>query len=273
MEIALEWWLAYLALGIVVGFFAGLFGIGGGLIMVPVLTFLFTAQHFPPEKTLHLALGTAMACIAFTALSSLRTHHIYTAVNWSVVKHLTPGIVLGTLLGSTLASLAPARPLGIFFALFVFFAATQSLLDVKPKASRSLPGKLGMWAVGGIIGGISSMVSIGGGLMTIPFLTFCNVSLRHAIGTAAAVGFPIAVAGAIGYAANGMMYAAAMPDQLPAHSLGYIYLPALGGIVLTSVLTASLGAKTTHVLPTKVLKKVFAVFLYVLATKMLIGLL
>lgn len=264
----MEWWPIYLLLGAIVGFFAGLLGIGGGLIMVPVLTFIFATQHFPPDRILHIALGTTMAAIIFTSVSSLRIHHAHGAVNWQIVKYITPGIIIGTLGGATLVSALPSRVLSIIFVVFIYYAATQMLLKTIPKPSRTLPGRLGMFGAGSVIGAISSFVAIGGGLLTVPFLSICNVRLQHAIGTAAAVGFPIAVAGAIGYIANGM----AQPQPLPEYSLGYVYLPALGWIVLASTLTAPLGAKTTHIVQTATLKKIFVGLLYLLGTKMLIGL-
>lgn len=264
----MEWWLAYLLLGAVVGFFAGLLGIGGGLIMVPVLTFIFSAQQFPADRILHLALGTSMAAIIFTSASSLRTHHLHGAVNWQVVKYITPGIIIGTLGGATLVSMLPDWVLSIIFVAFIYCAATQMLLKFAPKPSRGLPGKAGMFAAGSAIGAVSSFVAIGGGVLTVPFLTICNVKLQNAIGTAAAVGFPIAVTGAIGYIANGM----AQSQPLPEYSLGYVYLPALGWVVLASTLTALFGAKTTHIAQTATLRKIFVVLLYLLGTRMLIGL-
>lgn len=264
----MEWWPVYLLMGAVVGFFAGLLGMGGGLIMVPLLTSIFSAQHFPPDHILHLALGTTMAAIIFTSVSSLRAHHAYGAVNWQIVKHITPGIIVGTLAGATLVSTLSSEFLSVIFILFIYYAATRMLLKTAPKPSRKLPGRLGMFGAGSIIGAVSSFVAIGGGLLTVPFLSTCNVRLQHAIGTAAAVGFPIAVAGAIGYIVNGL----AQSQPLPEYSLGYVYLPALGGVVLTSTLTAPLGAKITHIVQAATLKKVFVVLLYLLGTKMLIGL-
>jgi uncharacterized membrane protein YfcA len=263
-----EWWLGYLCLGAVVGFFAGLLGIGGGLIMVPVLSFMFYAQNFPPDRILHLALGTSMAAIIFTSISSLRIHHMHRAVNWHIVKYITPGIIVGTLSGATLASSLSSRFLSIFLIVFIYYAATKILLNDIPKPSRQLPGKMGMIAAGGIIGGVSSLVAIGGGLLTVPFLSTCSVRLQHAIGTAAAVGFPIAITGTIGYIANGIVQSHALPE----YSLGYVYLPALGAVVLVSTLTASIGARATHIAQTTTLRRVFVVLLYLLGTKMLIGL-
>lgn len=264
----MDWWAAYLLLGTVVGFFAGLLGIGGGLIMVPVLTFIFNAQQFPPERILHLALGTTMAAIIFTSASSLRTHHLHGAVNWQVVKYITPGIIIGTLAGTTVVSMLPSRILSVIFVVFIYYAATQMLLKITPKPNRTLPGGVGMFAAGSTIGAVSSFVAIGGGLLTVPFLSICNVKLQNAIGTAAAVGFPIAVAGAIGYIANGMWQS----QPLPQYSLGYVYLPALGWVVLASTLTAPLGAKTTHIVRTSTLRKIFVALLYLLGTRMLLGL-
>lgn len=260
-------WAAYLTLGLAAGFVAGLLGVGGGLIIVPVLAFIFTAHHFPEQYVMHLALGTSLASIIFTSISSLRAHHAHGAVNWKVWREITPGVVIGTLLGSVLAAYLSALFLKAFFVVFVFYVGTQMLLDIKPKPSRELPGLPGMFAVGNVIGAVSSLVGIGGGTLSVPFMTWCNIKLHQAIGTSAAIGLPIAVAGAVGYVANGLTV-----NTLPPHSLGFIYLPALGAIVAASILTAPLGAKLAHRLPVKKLKKIFALLLYTLGIRMLIGL-
>ena len=143
----MEWYVAYLLLGTFAGFIAGLFGVGGGLVLVPLLLLMFDAQHFAPEHIMHLALGTSMATIIFTSLASMRKHHQLDAVNWQVVRHITPGILLGTAIGALTASTIPAKSLGIFFALFVYFAAAQILVNKRPHASRQLPGISGMTAV------------------------------------------------------------------------------------------------------------------------------
>lgn len=260
-------WAAYLALGLFAGFVAGLLGVGGGLIIVPVLTFIFAAQHFPDQYVIHLALGTSLASIIFTSISSLRAHHAHGAVNWKIWREVTPGIVSGTLLGSVLAAYLSAYFLKAFFAGFVFYAGTQMLLDIKPKPSRELPGLPGMFAAGNVIGAVSSLVGIGGGTLSVPFMTWCNIKLHQAIGTSAAIGLPIAVAGAVGYIANGLNV-----SGLPPHSLGFVYLPALAAIVAASVLTAPLGAKAAHRLPVAKLKRIFAILLYTLGIRMLISL-
>ena len=260
----MEWVAAYLLLGVFVGFFAGLFGIGGGLVMVPVLLWLFEAQHFPVATLMHLALGTSMATIVFTSLASMHKHHQHGAVNWSVVRRITPGILLGTVLGAGIADAVSARGLSLFFAFFVYFSAAQMLLDLRPHASRQLPGMVGMSLMGAFTGAISSLVSIGGGTVIVPFLIWCNVSLRHAIGTSAAIGFPVALGGTLGY-----IYTGYYQPALPQGSAGFVYLPALVWVALASVITAPLGAKAAHRWPLKWLRRGFACLLLLLATKML----
>lgn len=261
----MTWSLAYIGLGLFTGFFAGMLGIGGGLVMVPVLTMLFAAQPvFPAGDVLHMALGTSTATILFTSLSSLRAHHQHQAVLWKVVLRITPGILFGTVLGTLLASNIDARPLAIFFSGFVCFVALQMVLNLKPKPTRQLPGTAGILATGTGIGAISSVVAIGGGAFTVPFLTWCNVPVRMAIGTSAAVGFPIALGSALGYTFNGYQHAG-----LPPLSLGFIYLPALAWLVPPSMLLAPLGARLAHQLPVVTLKRIFAGLLIILAAKML----
>ena len=174
--------LAYLALGLFSGFCAGLFGVGGGAVIVPILTSLFVAQAFPHQHLLHLALGSSMATIMFTSVSSLRAHHQQDAVLWTVVARIAPGILIGGLLGSQLASHLPTRPLGLVFAIFMCCVAVQMLADLKPQPQRELPGALGTASVGVVIGGVSSLVAIGGGTLSVPFMTWCNVKLQQAIG-------------------------------------------------------------------------------------------
>ncbi len=261
------WFAGYLVLGAVAGFFAGLLGVGGGAIMVPVLALLFAAQNFPAEHLMHLALGTSMAAIVFTSISSLRAHHRHGAVQWPIVRSIAPGILLGTFVGAQLASQIPTRPLAIFFAVFMSYVAFQMLANIKPKPSRQLPGSLGMFAVGNGIGAISALVAIGGGSFSVPFMTWCNIKMHHAIGTSAAIGLPIAVAGTLGYLVGGQG-----ATRLPEGSFGYVYLPALAACVAMSMLTAPLGAKAAHKLPVPILKKIFAGVILLLLTKMVHGL-
>jgi uncharacterized membrane protein YfcA len=262
------WWLAYPLLGVFAGFVAGLFGVGGGLTIVPLLFILFTAQAFPVEHSMHLALGTSMATIVLTSIASMRAHHSHGAVRWDIVKSFAPGLVIGTLSGSFFATWVPTRPLAMMFTAIVYYASVQMMLDFKPKPHRQLPGTAGMVVVGTLIGVVSSLVAAGGGFLTIPFMVFCNVVIHNAVGTSSALGFPIAVAGTVGYILSGLK-----TQGLPEYSLGYIYLPAFIGVVTISFLMAPVGARLAHKLPVKQLKRAFGGFLALLATKMLHGLL
>ncbi len=260
----MEWLLVYLGLGLITGVIAGLLGVGGGLVMVPMLTWAYAHQGFTPEYNIHLALGTSLAVIIPTSISSMRAHHAHAAVDWSLVRRITPGILLGTLIGGGMAVLWPDRNLKMFFIAFLLYAATQMLMGFKPKPTRTLPGWPGLTLAGGVIGLVSSWVGIGGGTMSVPFQTWCNVSLHRAIGTSAAIGLPIASAGMVGYMLSGQAAAG-----LPEGSLGFVYLPALLAIALGSGLTAPFGAKLTHTLPVGKLKKIFAGLLYLLAARMI----
>lgn len=261
-----EFWWAYLALGAFAGFFAGLLGVGGGAIMVPLLTSIFIAEGFPKSEVVHLALGTSMAAIIFTSVSSLRAHHAHGAVLWNVVRGITPGILVGTFGATFVAALLPTRPLTLFFACFIAYVALQMMLNIKPKPHRELPGVLGMNAVGLGIGGVSALVAIGGGSLSVPFMTWCNVKAHNAIGTSAAIGLPIAVAGTFGYLINGWGH-----SGLPPMTLGFVYLPALVLVTVVSTLVAPVGAKLAHRLPVPTLKRVFSGVLVLLVAKMLWG--
>jgi uncharacterized membrane protein YfcA len=264
----MTWWLlGYIALGLFSGFVAGLLGVGGGAVMVPILTMLFAAQGFPQTEVLHLALGTSMATIIFTSISSARAHHAHGAVLWQVVRGIAPGIVVGTLAAAQFAVRVPTRPLAMFFCAFIAYVAVQMMLNIKPKPSRELPGMAGLTGAGLVIGGVSAMVAIGGGSLSVPFMTWCNVQVQKAIATSAAIGFPIAVAGTIGYLIGGYGH-----PGLPSGSVGFIFLPALGCMLVASMLTAPIGARLAHRLPVPTLKKAFAGLLVVLAGKMLYGL-
>ncbi len=258
------WWFAYLVLGAFAGFMAGLLGIGGGAILVPVLVMIFSASGLPAAHVLHLALGTSMAAIVFTAASSLRTHHAHGAICWDVVRAFSPGIVFGTLLGTAIASHVSTRGLAVFFAAFITIVAIQMGLNLKPKAARDLPGSVGLAGVGTGIGVVSALAAIGGGSMTVPYLSWCNVPVHRAIGTSAAVGLPIAISGTIGY-----VWAGWGQRGLPAGSVGYVFLPALAMLVAMSVLTAPVGARLAHRLPVSTLKRLFSVVLVLLSAKML----
>jgi uncharacterized protein len=260
-------WQMFVALpllGVVTGYLAGLLGIGGGMLLVPFLTLIFTLMQFPNEHVVHMAIATSLTTILFTSISSVRAHHQRGAVLWDVVKTLAPGIVVGSLIGAQIAGRVPTRWIALVFAVFVGFSATQMLLDRKPKPSRKMPKPSGMFGTGGLIGLISSFVGAGGGFISVPFMVWCNVKMHNAVATSAALGFPIAAAGTIGYIISGWSI-----TGLPQGAIGFIYLPALIAVAAASVLTAPLGAKTAHSLNVKPLKRIFALLLYALAAYML----
>ncbi len=258
--------LLYLCVGIVSGFLAGLLGIGGGVIIVPMVVFSLNWQGIADEFTMHLALGTSLSCILFTAVSSFRAHHKKGAVHWDVVRRIVFGTITGTFLGSFIAARMGTDLLKGFFIIFLYGMTVQLMSNREPKADRSFPGHVGLFAVGNGIGAVSALLGIGSGTLSVPFMVRCNLSVHHAIGTSAAIGFPIAVAGTLGYIFNGFGN-----TNLPEYSLGYVYLPAVAGIACASVLTAPLGVKLAHRLPMDKLKKVFAILLFLVATRMLSG--
>jgi len=249
-----------LVVGLCTGFLAGLLGIGGGMLMVPFLTFILTAKGFPADYTVKMAVATSLATICLTSLSSVRAHHKRGAVLWPIVRLLTPGILLGSLVGAQFAAALPGKLLGILFAIFVAFSATQMFIDRKPKPSRTLPGRLGTFSMGWVVGMLSSLVGAGGAFVSVPFMTWCNVKIHDAVGTSSALGFPIALAGTLGY-----MWAGQNLPAMPPGSFGFLYLPGLVVISIASICTAPLGARTAHRMDIRPLKKVFASILYVLA--------
>jgi uncharacterized membrane protein YfcA len=257
------WWAAYLGLGLFVGFFAGLLGIGGGMMLVSVLVMAFGAQHLPEDRLVHMAIGTSLASIVLTSLSSIRAHAKRGVVRWDILRQMVPGIVLGTLLGAGVADALPSRQLVVFFLGFMCYSTVQMWLDLKPSPTRQLPGRVGLALAGLVTGTLSAMIGVGGAFITIPLLTACNVPMLNAIGTSAAVGLPIALAGAIGYAWTGLG-----KPGLPAMTLGYIHLPALAGIVIGTFVTVPYGARAAHAWPVKRLKRIFAVLLLILTAKM-----
>jgi len=256
--------LALCAMGIFGGFAAGLLGIGGGMILVPFMTMIFTSLQFPPQLVVHMAIATCLATILFTSISSVRAHHLQGAVRWPIVRLLSPGILAGSWIGPWIAKQMNTTVLALFFGLFVAVAATQMLIPAKPATRRDLPGTAGMFGAGGVIGVLAGLVGAGGGFVSIPFMTWCGVRIHGAVATSAALGFPIALSGTL---AN-MVFGSNAPG-LPAYSLGFVYLPALAVIATASVIMAPLGARTAHRWPVQRLRRVFAFLLYALAIYML----
>ena len=258
--------LVLLLMGCVGGFMAGLLGIGGGMILVPFITMIFSAKGFPPEAIIHMAVATSLGVILFTSMSSVRAHHQHGAVLWRVAALLTPGILLGSWCGPWIAKQMSASGQAVLFCVFLTVSATQMLLAKKSAAhgEHGLPGSGAMFAAGGVIGLVAGLVGAGGGFLSIPFMTWCNVKVHNAVATSAALGFPIALAGTL----SNIYFGWSTPG-LPAYSLGFIYVPALLVIAAASVTLAPLGARTAHRLPVQALRKIFAVVLYCLAAYML----
>ena len=252
-------------LGIATGFLAGLLGIGGGMIMVPFISAILAARGVAPGLSVKMAIATSMATIIFTSVSSVRAHHKKGAVRWDIVKALAPGIVLGAMVASLgVFALLKGASLYFVFAAFVAFSGSQMFLDKKPSPTRQLPGTAGLLGAGGVIGALSGLVGAGGGFVSVPFMTWCNVAIHNAVATSAALGFPIALANVVGYVIAGQGL-----QGVPPYSFGYLWLPALVVIASCSVLMAPLGARAAHALPVKKLKRAFAVVLFTLAIYML----
>lgn len=253
------------ALGLCGGFLAGLLGIGGGMILVPFLTYMLSMHHVAPELAVKMAIATSMGTIVFTSISSVRAHHQRGAVRWDLVRLLAPGIVIGSLLASLgIFAFLKGSFLAVFFGLFVSFSALQMFLDKKPAPTRQMPGTTGQLTAGGGIGLLSGLVGAGGGFISVPFMTWCNIPIHNAVATSAALGFPIALTNGLGYIISGLHV-----DGLPQGAIGYVWLPALFTVASCSVLTAPLGAKAAHRLPVRQLKRVFASLLMILAIYML----
>jgi len=255
--------LLYFPMGALVGFIAGLLGVGGGAILVPAFLVAAHAENFPPEHAMHMALGTSLACILASSFSSARTHLKKGAVHRGVVKGMAPAIFVGSLAGTFLAAQLPAAPLKWIFLSFLVYVAQDLLRKPKPVAHSNLPGATGLMLMGAFIGGFSSLVGIGGASLSVAFLVWCSVGMHEAIGTSAALGVAISLAGTLGYMVNGWG-----ASHLPLGSIGYVYLPAFLGVTLTSYFVAPYGARAAHKLPVQTLRRVFALFLLVVSSRM-----
>lgn len=263
-----EIWLfaVCLGLGAVVGVLAGLLGIGGGLVVVPALVWLLPLAGIGPTLVMHIALATSLASIVLTSGASARNHFRLGNIDVSIVRSLAPGVILGGLGGSVVAEMVPSHMLPKIFAVIVLLLGLQMLASMRFSSQRPLPGGVRLFGSGGLIGVVSSLAGIGGGSLTVPYLSWHGVEMRRAIGCASFSGALIAIAGMAGFIAAGV------GDQnLPLFSIGYVYLPALLGIVLTSMYTTRFGAAWVSRLPTPVLKKIFAIFLLFVSVKMFTG--
>jgi uncharacterized protein len=257
--------LLYLATGAFVGVISGLFGVGGGLIIVPVLFAVFTAQGAPAQYVMHMALATSLATIIITSISSTIAHHRHGAVQWPLVAQLAPGILAGAWLGSGLASALPSNILKPVFGVFELAVALYMFSRVRTRAHQTSLGYVRAIGGGGVIGFISAIVGIGGGTMTVPFLNWHGVRMQQSVATSAAVGFPIAV-----FATAGYIYRGWNIEGLPESTFSYVHLTAFAMIILTSITLAPVGAGLAHRLPEKKLRMLFAGFLLVLGVRMLL---
>ncbi|GAB6140625.1 sulfite exporter TauE/SafE family protein [Methylosoma difficile] len=257
--------IASACLGLVAGLLAGLFGIGGGLVIVPVLAFVFTAHGFPSELIMMMAIATSLATIILTALSSIYTHHRLGAVLWQKVFKLSPGIIVGTAIGAFLAKQLSTDGLKLLLGVFLVYVGLQMALQFQPKQGRKALAGFWDFFAGNVIGLLSAMVGIGGGTLTVPYLLYNQLPMRNAVAISSACGLPIAIIGTLSYTWLGQN-----TPNLPSWSLGYIYLPAVLGISLTSIFTAPVGAWLANKLPAKQLKRYFSILLLVMAVKLLI---
>ena len=257
--------LLYLILGACAGVLAGLFGVGGGLIIVPVLVFSFTAQGFSTEVLTHVAVGTSLATIVFTSLNAVREHHKRGAVRWPIVGWMSVGIILGAALGALTADALKGPVLQKIIGVFAIMMAIQMAFELKPKAQGQVPGKTGLSVAGVVIGWASAIFGIGGGSLTVPFLSAKGVVMQQAVATSSAVGLPIALSGALSFMVVGWSAA-----HLPEGSTGYVYWPALVGIALTSMYFTRFGVRLAHRLPAKRLKQLFALLLACVGTSFLV---
>ncbi len=259
-------WLVYITLGSAVGFLSGLLGVGGGLLIVPVLLMVFQSLEFAGSILTQLAIGTSLATINITGLSSTLKHYRLKGIDFQSFYRLAPGVGLGALVGGLVAGVVSGHLLQIGIGLLALFAAIKMLSGWSPKQGVALPGTVDLVGVGGFIGFCSSLCGIGGGTLTVPYLSWRRLPMQKAIGTSAACGLPIACMGVIGFIVSGWQQ-----QQLPPYCLGYVYVPAFVGIVLSSVVTAQWGAYCAHKLPVPVIKRCFSVLLLLLGVKLLGG--
>lgn len=260
----IEWILVYMALGAFVGFMAGLLGVGGGGILVPLLAAIFTHQGMIAENIVHVALGTSLTCMIISSLASIRAHASRGSVEWPIVAGMAPGIILGAFLVTQVAADVDSAYIALFFSLFMALVAGQMFLNWAPEPSQKPRTFRGLMMSGVGIGSISALAAVGGGFLTVAYLGYKNVNMKSAIGTSAAMGFPISVAGTVGYLISG--WSKTLSNPL---TLGFIYVPAFLAISIASYVAAPYGARMSHSLPEAYLKKIFAIISLILSISML----
>jgi len=247
------------------GFLAGLLGIGGGMILVPLMILIFGRLGFNQNILMHMAIATGMASVLFTTSSAVMAHHKYGNINWKIVGALSPGLVLGALVGgSKFFEVINGAWLSLGFAIFIIYSSTQMIRNKAPHSVRGLPGIFGLFTFGVLTGVIASLLGAGGAFITVPFMIWCNIKPHSAMANSSGLGFPIAASSTLGY-----IYGGWGNLSLPQYSLGYVYLPALLCIVITSMLAAPLGAKVVSGIEVPRLKRIFGLTLLLVALFML----
>ncbi len=257
--------ILFAVIGAFAGLSAGLLGIGGGIIVVPGLAFIFGSFHFPNSIIMHMAAGTSLAAMIFTASASVYSHHKRGAVLWPLFYKMLPGILVGVIAGAILADILSSHILEIIFGIFLIIIAVRMFLLAKPKPTRGLPGPIWLSVISFVVGFKSGLMGIGGGALIVPILTYCNVPMRQASGTSAICGLPIAIVGTIAFLFTGLD-----AHNLPQWSTGYIYWPAALAVAIFSVIFVYVGGKLALRLPVNTLKRIFAVILAVMAIKLLV---
>lgn len=257
--------IQFLMIGLLAGYLAGFLGIGGGFVVVPALTWLFLQDPITAPFAIHMAIGTSLATMLVTSLSSIAAHHRKQAIRWPLVRRLTPGLLLGAVLGAVLADYLQPEVLVRVVGVFAVLAGLQLILARAPIGEKPLPGRIGVGAVGLVIGTVSSLIGIGGGALTGPWQLWHGIRAQNAVATSAACGYPIAIAGTASFLLLGL------DGGLPDSALGYINLPAFAGIALASAVAAPLGAATVHRLQPLTVKRAFGGFLVLVGLRMLAG--
>jgi uncharacterized protein len=265
MDINLLAIVLFLIVGAMAGLMAGMLGVGGGLVIVPALLSIFPLIGIHPDVVIKIAVGTSLATIIITSISSVRSHHKRRSVIWYLFWRMTPGIAVGAIIGAWLADFMPTDALEIIFGVFAVAVAGQMFFQLKPSGQQTEPGSIGLIITGTLIGSFSSLVGIGGGSLTVPFLTYWNTKMARAVGTSAACGLPLAMFGSAGFMVSGIG-----AEHLPTFSTGYVYWPAFIGICVTSIIFAPIGVKLAHKVSPAALKKSFAVFLFIIGSKILL---
>ena len=265
--------LYYLAAGAISGLLAGLFGIGGGMIIVPILIYIFKAQGVPEAALTHVGIGTSLTTIIVTSIISLRAHDSKGAVNWSVWKLMAPGLVIGSLIGAGVASVIHGNSLQAIIGIGAFLVGLKMLFTKNKSLEENnfskLPSPLGQTSLGSLIGIVSAIFGIGGGTLTVPILNHYGLKIQNAVGTSAACGLPIAASGAFGFFVFGQFVDPSVKEVLPSGVLGFVHIYAFICLSLASFFTARIGAKLTHKLPAAALKKAFAVLLLIVGIKLM----